>query len=557
MEVFYRMEKIGGSLLSAMILGAAAAVDNRKQEINELNVFPVPDGDTGTNMSLTLLAASGELQRQAPATAGEAADVAARAMVRGARGNSGVILSLLFRGFGKGLAGKTEIDGAEFADAMTEGVRSAYKAVMKPAEGTILTVSRVAADSAKSFAIENHDPEAVIETMLASAKVALAETVHQNPVLEKAGVVDAGGEGFCTILDAMLRTLRGEVIQREGGAEDAAQARAAADFSEFSTEDITFGYCTEFIVMLPREEIGKDHGKFRAYLDSLGDSLVFVEDEDIIKIHVHTNDPGLAIQAGLKLGSLTKLKIENMREQHTEKVIITGRTPITPGARTIAAPEKRYGFVSVCAGAGLRAVFEDIGVDSVVEGGQTMNPSTEDILRAVDATPAEVVFVLPNNKNIIMAAEQCVSMSEKTVIVLPTKTVPQGVSAMLVFDPDIEPAKNREAMLSAASKVRTGQVTYAARDSFFDEKKIKQGDHLAILDGQLISNNKSLAASLKKLAKELGKRPAEFVTLFYGEDITEETAGEARKIFAAEFKNAEVSVVPGGQPVYYYLISVE
>ena len=541
-------------MLAAMILGGAAAVDNQKQAINELNVFPVPDGDTGTNMSLTLLAAAGELERTAPRTAAEAADIAAKAMVRGARGNSGVILSLLFRGFGKSLAGKAEIDGDEFAEAMTEGVRSAYKAVMKPAEGTILTVSRVASDSAKSFAIENHDPEAVLEAMLNAGCAALEETVHQNPVLEKAGVIDAGGKGFCVLIDAMLRTLRGEVIKREGAEEGAKQA---ADFSDFATEDITYGYCTEYIVNLSREEQGKSHEALRAYLGSLGDSLVFVEDEDIIKIHVHTNDPGLAIQAGLKLGSLTKMKIDNMREQHTEKVIITGKTQPTANARVIAAPEKPYGFVAVCAGAGLRAVFEDIGVDSVVEGGQTMNPSTEDILRAVDATPAETVFVLPNNKNIIMAAEQCVSMSDKNVIVLGTKTVPQGVSAMLAFDPDAETAANREAMLAAAARVRTGQVTYAARDSLFDDKKIKQGDYLAIQDGQLIANNKSLVSTLRRLAKELGRKPAEFVTIFYGADVTEEEAAETEKLFGAEFKGAEVSVVPGGQPVYYYLISAE
>ncbi len=541
-------------MLAAMILGGAAAVDNQKQAINELNVFPVPDGDTGTNMSLTLLAAAGELERTAPRTAAEAADIAAKAMVRGARGNSGVILSLLFRGFGKSLAGKTEIDGDDFADAMTEGVRSAYKAVMKPAEGTILTVSRVASDSAKSFSIENHDPEAVLEAMLTAGCAALEETVHQNPVLEKAGVIDAGGKGFCVLIDAMLRTLRGEVIKREGAEEGTKQA---ADFSDFATEDITYGYCTEYIVNLSREEQGKSHEALRAYLGSLGDSLVFVEDEDIIKIHVHTNDPGLAIQAGLKLGSLTKMKIDNMREQHTEKVIITGKAQPTANTRVIAAPEKPYGFVAVCAGAGLRAVFEDIGVDSIVEGGQTMNPSTEDILRAVDATPAETVFVLPNNKNIIMAAEQCVSMSDKNVIVLGTKTVPQGVSAMLAFDPDAETAANREAMLAAAARVRTGQVTYAARDSIFDDKKIKQGDYLAIQDGQLIANNKSLVNTLRRLAKELSRKPAEFVTIFYGSDVTEDEAAEAEKLFAAEFKDAEVSVVPGGQPVYYYLISAE
>ncbi len=542
-------------MLAAMILGAAAEVDNRKQPINELNVFPVPDGDTGTNMSLTLLAAAGELQKAAPRTVGEASDVAAKAMVRGARGNSGVITSLLFRGFGKALKDKGEMDGALFAEAMSEGVRSAYKAVMKPAEGTILTVSRVSADSAKSFAISNHDLDAVVEHMLGAARSALAETVHQNPVLEKAGVVDAGGEGFCTILDAFLRTLRGEVITRQSG--EVTATSSTANFSDFATEDIKFGYCTEFIVNLKSEEVGGSHEKLRAYLDSLGDSLVFVEDEDIIKIHVHTNDPGLAIQEGLKYGALTKLKIDNMREQHTEKVIITGRLPVMPGARVIAPPEKRYGVVAVAAGEGLAAVLKDTGVDNIVEGGQTMNPSTEDILSAVDATPAEVVFVLPNNKNIIMAAEQCISMSEKTVIVLPTKTVPQGVSAMLAFDPGREPQQNRDEMMSAAARVRTGQITYAARDSMFDDRKIKQGDFLSICESDLVGVSKALPVALKKLAKELHKRPAEFITIFYGEDVDEADADEARELFAKEFKESEVTVVPGGQPVYYYLVSAE
>lgn len=549
------MEKINGAMLSAMILGAAAEVDNKKQPINELNVFPVPDGDTGTNMSLTLLAAAGDLSTHSYKTVGEAADAAARAMVRGARGNSGVITSLLFRGFAKALKGKEDMDGSLFAEAMSEGVRSAYKAVMKPAEGTILTVSRVSAEVAKSFAIENHDAEAVIQEMLSAARDALEKTVHQNPVLEKAGVVDAGGEGFCVILDAMLRTLRGEAIARAGG--EVAATSSQANFADFATEDIKFGYCTEFIVNMGGDEVGKSHEKLRAYLDSLGDSLVFVEDEDIIKIHVHTNDPGLAIQEGLKYGSLTKLKIDNMREQHTEKVIITGRLPVVPGARNIAAPEKHYGLVAVCAGAGLRAVFEDMGVDKVVEGGQTMNPSTEDILAAIDAVPAEVVFVLPNNKNIIMAAEQCISMSEKTVVVLPTKTVPQGVSAILSFDADAEPNQNRDEMMNAAARVRTGQITYAARDSFFDDRKIKQGDYLSICESDLVGVTKSLPAALKRLAKELHKRPAEFVTVFYGADVDEAAALEAQDLFKKEFKDAEVTVIPGGQPVYYYLVSAE
>ncbi len=548
------MERIDGSALRSMYLNAAAAIEINKQPINELNVFPVPDGDTGTNMSLTIGAAGAELAGMR-GTVAEISDRAAKCMVRGARGNSGVILSLLFRGFAKTLKDQTDMDGMQLAEALKSGVTSAYRAVMKPAEGTILTVSRVASEVAAEAAADNPDAEHVLEVMLAAAEAALSETVHQNPVLEKAGVVDAGGKGFCVILDAMLKAMRGETISVET-AEKAEGEPAGTAFAGTADEEIKFGYCTEYIVNVDPDKKERVLG-LRAYLESLGDSLVFVEDDGIVKVHVHTNDPGKAITEGLKYGSLTSMKIDNMREQHTEKVIITGKDPIVAPGRSIAPPENKYGFVCVSCGEGLDEVFRDIGASQLVTGGQTMNPSTEDILRAIDATPAEIVFVFPNNKNIIMAAEQCISMSEKQVVIVPTRTVPQGVTAMLAFDESADARTNREQMMAAAAGVRTGQITYAARDSLFGGKKIRQGDYLAIADGDLVSNSKSISSTLKRLAKEMNKGEASFITIFYGADITEEAAGEARDIFAKEYPGAEVNVVFGGQPVYYYLISVE
>jgi DAK2 domain fusion protein YloV len=481
------------------------------------------------------------------------AEVIARAMVRGARGNSGVILSLFFQGFSKRLKGLREIDGAIFAEAAASGVESAYKAVIKPAEGSILTVSRVSAEKGLEVSKENNDPEFVISEMLSAAEAALEETVNQNPVLKKAGVIDAGGKGFCVMLDAMLRSLRGEELTLDK-AGPAGGTKQAADFSEFETADIKYVYCTEYIINLENNE---SHEKLRAMLGSIGDSLVFVEDDDIIKIHLHTNQPGKALQEGLKYGSLSCIKIENMREQHTEKVILTGKDPVRPGERVIAKPEKKYGIVTVCAGEGISAVFRDIGADRIVEGGQTMNPSTEDILRAIDSTPAEIVIIFPNNKNIHMAAEQCVSMSEKTVVVMPTKSIPQGISALLNFDPELEINQNRERMIDAISMVRTGQITYATRDSLYDGKRIKQGDYLAILDGDLVAHNKLILNVVRKLARDIAKKPTEFLTIFYGSEVQEDEAEEVRAVFEKEFRNCEINMLPGGQPVYHYLISAE
>jgi DAK2 domain fusion protein YloV len=432
---------------------------------------------------------------------------------------------------------------------------------MKPSEGTILTVSRVSSEQAIEVASENPDADFVLSEMLTFANDALAKTVDQNPVLKKANVIDAGAKGFCVILDAMNRALKGETISSSAEVTD--ETSDAADFSSFNAEDIKFAYCTEFIVNIENKDNGHDlskigeFNKLRAVLDSIGDSLVFVEDDNIIKIHVHTNNPGKAIEESLKYGYLSSIKIENMREQHTEKVIITGKDPVRPGERYIAPSEKKYGMVAVCSGEGIEAVFRDIGADNIVQGGQTMNPSTEDILRAIDATPSDIVLVFPNNKNIIMSAEQCVAMSEKTVVIIPTRTVPQGIAAILTFDPDLEINQNREAMIEAISEVRTGQITHASRDSLFDGKRIKEGDYLGILDGELITNNKLINSTIRRLAREMSKKPTEFLTIFYGCNVTEEESNEAYEIFQKEFKSAEINMLPGGQPVYSYLISAE
>ena len=539
---------IGGSDLRTMLLGAAAIVENRKQQLNDLNVFPVPDGDTGTNMSMTLNAAAAELNKlPGTATLTKVADTAASAMLRGARGNSGVILSLLFRGFSKRLKGMEECDGLTLATALKAGVEAAYKAVMKPTEGTILTVSRVSAAEAEARAAVDNCFESVLEVAVETATTALAETMYQNPVLEKAGVVDAGGKGWLCVLEAMLAVTRGEVI--EMAPVSAEPVKEQADFADFNTEDITFQYCTEFIIS---RENRKDPEDLRAFLATLGDSLVLVDDDEIIKVHVHTNDPGKAMSEAINYGSFVTVKVENMKLQHTEKVVEEA-----PKAETVAAPEKRYGMVSVCAGEGLANIFRELGADQIIRGGQTMNPSTQDILKMINATPAEVVFVFPNNKNIIMAAQQTVELTEKQVIVVPSKTIPQGVTAMLNFDPEGEVEANLEAMTAAMENVTTVQLTYAARDSDFDGHNIRAGEYLALYGGALFGSDKDQTVLLKSLAKQLAKENKEFITVFYGADTNEEEAEAAADILRKYCFGAEVSVLRGDQPVYYYLISAE
>ena len=547
------VQNIDAAAFQRMVIHAHAAISAQKQSINDLNVFPVPDGDTGTNMSLTIGAAAQEMKSKRYDTVGQAAQGTASALLRGARGNSGVILSLLFRGFAKAIKEKEIMDGRDLAIALDFGVAAAYKAVMKPAEGTILTVSRMAAARAAGYAREDSRLEAVLEAAIQEGHAALADTINQNPVLKKAGVVDAGGKGFLVILQGMLDELRGLPVPEVSEEQDAPAERA--EFGAFSSEEIKYGYCTEFICS---RDTKKDPELLRGFLNNLGDSLVLVEDDDIIKVHVHTNDPGLALQEALTYGALLKVKIENMREQHTEILEEAAHVQHAEEPPVKAAPEKKFGYVAVCAGAGLEAVFRDLGVDGLVGGGQTMNPSTQDILKAIEATPAEVVYVLPNNKNIIMAAQQCVGLCEdKKVVVLPTKTVPQGISAMLAADADASEEENTDSMTQASQRVRTSEITYAARDSDFGGFAIKQGDYLALEEHQLFGTDRDLESLLDRLARSDSHQQAEFISIFYGEDVGEEQAKRAEDIFAAACPKAEISLLPGGQPVYYYMISAE
>jgi len=561
------VKHIDAAVFQRMVIHAHAAINAQKQLINDLNVFPVPDGDTGTNMSLSIGAAAAEMKKKSYGSVGQAASGTASALLRGARGNSGVILSLLFRGFAKAIKEKDTMDGRDLAIALDFGVAAAYKAVMKPAEGTILTVSRLAAARAAGAAREDDSIEAVLEAAIQEGQVALDNTVNQNPVLKKAGVVDAGGKGFLVILQGMLDELRGLPMPEDG--ETVTETKEKADFANLD-EEITFAFDTVYIIRKKDPDV--DLEPLRQYLNSIGDSLVIGEDDEAFKVHVHTDTPGDALNESQKYGILELAKIENMvtqrddlaagRETHStddlEAIEAELEGQEQPAEPVKAAPEKKFGYVAVCAGAGLEAVFRDLGVDNLVGGGQTMNPSTEDILQAVDATPAEIVYVLPNNKNIIMAAEQCVRLCEdKKVVVLPTKTVPQGIAAMLVVDGEASEEDNTAAMTEAFANVRTSEITYAARDSDFDGFAITQGDYMALVEHQLFATDKDLDALLDRLAHADGHQEAEFISIFYGEDVTEEQAQKAEAIFAAACPEAEISLLPGGQPVYYYMISAE
>ena len=557
-------DTINGAMFKEMLLFGTVSIAQAQQAINDLNVFPVPDGDTGTNMSLTIQTAAQELKKIEPATVDQAASVTASALLRGARGNSGVILSLLFRGISKELKGCREADGAAFAAALQEGVAAAYNAVMKPAEGTILTVSRLAAERAVNAAEEHNSVEYVIEQAIAQGEITLAQTTDMNPVLKKAGVVDAGGKGFLLILGGMLSALRGE--ERPELTEENAQEKA--DFAMLNEEDITFTFDTVFIV----RKSGRSIEPFRRFLDGIGDSLVIGEDDEAFKVHVHTDIPGEALSEAQKYGTLELAKIENMRTQ-AQQLAAGGTAQSTDDLDAIeqeleaagqednseeAAPEKDYGFLAVCAGDGLASVFTDLGADGVISGGQTMNPSTESILREIRKVPARTVFVLPNNKNIIMAAQQCMGLTEKNVVVIPTASIPQGVSAMMAVDPDMSDADAiAKAMTDAAQNVSTAQITYAARNSDFDGFDIHEGDYLALLDGKLHGTDRDVSALLGGLADEAASRGAEFITVFYGEDVAEEDAHKACDIFTHKCPDAEINLICGGQPVYYYIISIE
>ena len=557
------VQSVDGKTLAGMLIHASACLNAEKQKINELNVFPVPDGDTGTNMSLTISTAAAELRQKKPTTVEKAAAVCASAMLRGARGNSGVILSLIFRGFSRAMKDKTEMNGIDLADALNAGVIAAYKAVMKPAEGTVLTVSRLAGERAGRAAEENSAFEYVLESSIERAREALADTINQNPVLKKAGVVDAGGMGFVVILQGMLDELRGVVAPSEDEADKPAQDKA--DFGSLADEEITFTYDTVFIV---RRTGGKPLDEYRAWLETMGDSLVIGEGDEEFKVHVHTDEPGVVLTKAAEFGTLELAKIENMRTQRDE--LAAGKqaqstddleaveAELEDMEHQSAAPEKKYGFVAVAAGEGLAKVFYDLGVDGVISGGQTMNPSTEDILKQIQKTPAEIVYVLPNNKNIIMAAQQCVDLVEdKKVIVLPAKTVPQGISAMIAVNPDGDEAENTAAMEEAMSLVTTMEVTYAARDSEFDGQAIHAGDYLLLVDNQLFGTEKDLHTALDKLAQASKERAGEFISIFYGEGVDPDQAEQALALFQTACPDAEITMLEGGQPVYHYLISVE
>ncbi|MEE1145057.1 MAG: DAK2 domain-containing protein [Acutalibacteraceae bacterium] len=551
---------ITGNILRSAVISGANNIYNNRQKVDELNVFPVPDGDTGTNMTLTMTNAAKELAVKKDMSVGDTAKVVSSALLRGARGNSGVILSLIFRGFSKGLKGLEEAGAQDVVNALKSGVDAAYKAVMKPTEGTILTVSKEAANSAAT-AVENGetDPVKVFEIAVEGAKVALAQTPEILPVLKKAGVVDAGGQGLVVIFEGMLRVFKGEGEIASEDAESSTQKQVVSVVAQ-NDEEITFTYCTEFIVNRDRS-IDRDPIRLRSYLETIGDCVVVVDDDAIIKVHVHTDNPGKALQEGLKFGALTNMKIENMREQHenikrNDDIKNTVKSD-KKGEYTPAVPENDYGFVAVAAGEGIQALFTELGADAIVSGGQTMNPSTDDILRAVELTPAKNVFVLPNNKNIIMASEQAARLATRNVIVLQTKSIPMGINAMIAFDPDADAETNAQNMQTHADKVSTGQITFAARNSDYDGFKIKEGEILALKNGKLKFVEKDVDKATVRMIKELAKKDSQYATLIYGEDISDESAEAVKNAIEAKMPNLEVTLIPGKQPVYYYIMSVE
>lgn len=543
---------INGSLLKDAFISAAHSINNKKKSVDELNVFPVPDGDTGTNMSMTIGNALRELENlKADTNCDNVALTMASCLLRGARGNSGVILSLIFRGFAKALSGKETMSAEDLVNALELGVQGAYKSVMKPTEGTILTVARESAEKARESLHTTNDVTAIMNDVCIQANLSLEETPKLLPALAKAGVVDAGGMGLVIIFEAMRDIFNGgEIVPLESPQETKTVTvdNFSSTVGQYDAE-IHFTYCTEMLITKKKD--CDNSTKLRAYLETIGDCVVVVEDDEIIKVHVHTNDPGKAIQKALEFGYINLPKVENMKLQHEAKQK-EAKQEFTP-----AKPEKEFGFVAVAAGKGIEALFSNIGVDCIVRGGQTMNPSTEDLLAAIMSCPAETVFVLPNNKNIIMAAEQAVKLADRRVCVLQTRTIPQGISAMLAFDPEADFNTNRMEMTNALERVSTGQITFAARDSDFEGHSIKQGEILALDNGKLSFVDKDLAKAAYKLTKRLIKGDSSFVTILYGADVTDEAAEALQKQVSSKFSNVDVNLINGGQPVYYYIISVE
>ncbi len=551
---------INAAMVAKMFLGGAKNLEAKKEWINELNVFPVPDGDTGTNMTLTIMSAAREVSAMENPTMDELAKAISTGSLRGARGNSGVILSQLLRGFSKGMKGYESLDAILIANAMSKGVETAYKAVMKPKEGTILTVARGAADKACELAEEATDLESFFREIIAYAQEVLEKTPEMLPVLKEAGVVDSGGQGLVAVYQGILDAYLGKEIDYT--IEEAGNAGGAREAASKQTEaDIKFGYCTEFIIMLEKPYSEKKEREFKDYLESIGDSIVVVSDEDIVKVHVHTNDPGLAIQKALTYGSLTRMKIDNMREEHQEKLI--------KDAQKLAAqqkdeetskdePPKEYGFIAVSIGEGIGEIFKSLGADCLIEGGQTMNPSTEDMLNAIDKVNATNIFILPNNKNIILAANQAQSLTkDKNIFVIPTKTVPQGITALINFMPDHSVEENAQLMMECIEAVKTGQVTYAVRDTKIDDKEIHEGDIMGIGDKTILSVGKDIQETAKDMIAQMVDEDTELISVYYGEDTTEEEAEMLKEYLEDRYSDCDIEVHFGGQPIYYYVVSVE
>jgi hypothetical protein len=547
-----------------MFLAGAQNLDANKEWINELNVFPVPDGDTGTNMSMTIISAAKEVGAIEKPDMASLSKAISSGSLRGARGNSGVILSQLFRGFTKEISNSDEINSEVLAAAVSRAVDTAYKAVMKPKEGTILTVAKGIAEKVLELSLDTNDLEVIIGKAIEHGEYVLSQTPEMLPVLKQAGVVDSGGQGLIVVLKGAFDAFMGKEIEFNIAA-SAPKAAVKADTDGISDEDIKFGYCTEFIIMLEKKFTDKDEAELKSYLGGIGDSLVCVADDEIVKIHVHTNDPGLAIQKGLSYGSLTKMKIDNMREEHHEKVIKDAeriaakqKEEAELSAKKNAEPAKEFGFISVSAGEGLSEIFKGLGADFIIEGGQTMNPSTEDMLKAIDEVNARNIFILPNNSNIILAATQAASIvTDKNVVVVPTKTIPQGISAMISFEHNRSAEDNLVAMEEAIALVKTGQVTYAVRDTVIDDKDIKENDIMGIGDKKILAVGQDIAQTTLSLIDQLVDDESEFISVYYGADVTEEEAGALIEQIEETYPDIEVALEVGKQPIYYYIISVE
>ena len=557
------VKSINAELLSKMFIAGAMNLDSKKEWINELNVFPVPDGDTGTNMSMTIMSAAKEVNALSNPTMAELAKAISSGSLRGARGNSGVILSQLFRGFCKVIKTYDELDVSIVCEAFQKAVETAYKAVMKPKEGTILTVAKGAADKALEIADETDDLCVFGEEIIKHADYVLSQTPEMLPVLKQAGVVDSGGQGLMQVLKGCLDALNGKEV--DYSALETESTGNAAKVEATAETDIKFGYCTEFIIMLDRPMSDKEVGEYKAYLESLGDSIVVVADDEIVKTHVHTNDPGLAIQKALTHGALSKIKIDNMREEHEERLIKDAEKLAKAQEAEKPAeepkkdePRKDMGFISVSIGEGMNEIFKGLGVDYLIEGGQTMNPSTEDMLTAIDNVNADHIFILPNNKNIIMAANQAASLVEdKEIIVIPTKTIPQGITALVNFIPDYTADENKSTMMAEIENVKTGQVTYAVRDTEIDGKTIKQDDYMGIGDKAILSVGKDLKATTLDMVDQMVDEDSAIVSIYYGSDSSEEKASEIGALIEAKYPDVEVEINDGGQPIYYFVISVE